>query len=143
MRAKTINEDQNFERGRTAKAALGVGGINLHNLYRKKIEKLESEISLAKNSADTEWEDYLRETLVGKKITAKMTKMVTFNIKTKVRSEGGQKYGEFTIEVQDIRPGEDLSEVIGRNLEMTPQVIIADMNNSLYTMKLDQKIYIE
>lgn len=143
MRAKTINEDQNFERGKAAKAALGIGGINLYDLYQDRMRNLEEEISLAKINTNEEWEEYLSKTFVGKRITGIMTRMVTFNIKTKERSLDAQKHGEFTIEVQDIKPGENLSDAIGRNVEISPQIIIADMDNKIYTMRLNQKIYIE
>jgi len=144
MRAKTVNEDQNFERGRTAKAALGIGGINLYDLYQERMEELEREISMSKINADTEWGEYLRENFVGKKITAHMTRMVTFNIKTKQKSiDSETKYGEFTIVVQDIKPGESFSDAIGRNVEISPQAIVADMEGKIYTMRLHQKIYVE
>lgn len=144
MRAKTVNEAQNFERGKNPKAALGIGGINLYDLYEERMSDLEREISMSKINADTEWEEYLRENFVGKKITAHMTRMVTFNIKTKQKSlDSETKYGEFTIVVQDIRPGESFSDAIGRNVEISPQAIVADMDNKIYTMRLNQKIYIE
>jgi len=142
MRARTVNEDQNFERGKNPKAALGVGGINLYDLYQNKMKDLEGEISLAKINTDAEWEEYLRKNFVGKRITAVMTRMVTFNIKTKERSLDAQKHGEFTIEIQDIKPGENLSDAIGRNVEISPQAIVADMEGKIYTMRLNQKIYI-
>jgi len=143
MRAKTVNEDNNFERGRNPKAAIGIGGINLFDIYAEKMEELEREISMSKINSDTEWEEYLRNTFVGKKVTANMTRMVTFDLKSANKSLDGQKSGEFTIEVQDIRPGESFSGAIGRNVTIFPQAIIADTEGKIYTMRLNQKIYIE
>jgi hypothetical protein len=143
MRAKTVNEDNNFERGRNPKAAIGIGGINLFEIYQEKMDDLNNEIAMTKFHANEEWSEFLTKTFVGKKITAHMTRMVTFNIKTKERSLDGQKSGEFTIEVQDIKPSEDFSDFIGRNVNIAPQVIVADMDNKIYTMRLGQKIHIE
>ncbi len=143
MRAKTINEIQNFERGKNPKSAIGVGGINLSEIYQEKMDELERDIAITKSHANLEWSEFLTKTFVGKKITAHMTRMVTFNLKTKERSLDGQKSGELTIEVQDIKPSEDLSDYIGRNVNISPQVIVADMDNKIYTMRLGQKIHID
>jgi hypothetical protein len=143
MRAKTVNEDNNFERGKNPKAAIGIGGINLSEIYQEKMDDLFNEIAMTKFHANEEWSEFLTKTFVGKKITAHMTRMVTFNLKTKERSLDGQKSGEFTIEVQDIKPSEDFSDFIGRNVNIAPQVIVADTDNKMYTMRLGQKIFIE
>jgi hypothetical protein len=143
MRAKTVNEDQNFERGKNVKAAIGIGGVDVKDIYDEKKDDLLRQISMAKTNADEEWEEFLVKTFRGKKITALMTRMTTFNLTTKERSQEGQKTGEFTIEVQDIKPSGALSEALDRNFEISPQVIVADMDNKIYSMKLNQKIYIE
>jgi hypothetical protein len=142
MRAKTVNEDNNFERGRNPKAAIGVGGINLSEIYQEKMEELERDIAITKSHANEEWSEFLTKTFVGKKITAHMTRMVTFNLKTKKRSLDDQKSGEFAIEVQDIKLSEDFSDFIGRHVNITPNAIVADTEGKIYAMGLNQKIYI-
>ena len=57
MRAKTINE---FERGMTPKAAMGIGGITLREHYD----------TLVKPSID-KWQEFITKQFHGKKVTGK------------------------------------------------------------------------
>jgi len=144
MRARTINEIQNFERGKNPKSAMGVGGINLYDVYDERIEELEMNIQGARVSADNDWIDYLEKTFRGKKITAVMMKMATFNSDKKNMSWKDAKRGEFTIVVQDIRSDQALSDGAGREgYTVVPRIILADMDNNMYSMDLKQKIYID
>lgn len=57
MRAKTINEVQNFERGAPAKAALGIGGIVLgKKLWDRKLEYIK------------EWKNFIEKSFLHKTI---------------------------------------------------------------------------
>ena len=57
MRAKTVNEQQDFERGRDPRVTLGVGGVNPWNI--------QEEID---NNAEKEWDDYVKS-FIGKKVS--------------------------------------------------------------------------
>jgi hypothetical protein len=57
MRAKTINETQNFERGINPKESMNIGGFNLGHVYNETILK-----------AEREWKKYLDQ-FIGKRIS--------------------------------------------------------------------------
>ena len=81
-----------------------------------------------------EWEMYLQKTLVGKKITAKMTSMPTMNTKTK-EMHGKRETKNFTITVADVVTS-DLSELL-------LNIVVADENDKMYGLSLNDKIYFE
>ena len=68
MRAKTINEITQFERGISPKAAMGVGGVKLEDAWNN--------IMI---TAVSKWEKFLISSLINKKISGKFLK---FNGKT-------------------------------------------------------------
>ena len=144
MRAKAVNEEKvNFERGRNPKAGLGIGGIHLDKKFLDRLNDLEMELGGVKVNADEEWHEYLKDLLVGKRITAEMTKLHTMNMKTK-KMQGESKTGEFSIEVQDIQLSDNLSDIISSTISRSlPTIIVADMENNMYSMKMSQKIYFE
>lgn len=138
MQAKKVFEVQNFERGQSPKKALDLGGIDLSQEIQKRIEELKERKREVEIEENQNWDMFLQETLVGKKITAKMTSMPSW----KVNKDGGigQKVGtretkEFTITVQDVN-SDDLSE-------MLMAVVVADMDNKMYQLYLKDKIYFE
>lgn len=138
MQAKKVFEVQNFQRGQSPKKALDLGGIELSKESQKRLESLKERKKEAEVEANQDWDMFLQETLVGKKITAVMTSMPTF----KVKKEGGlgeqvgkREIKEFTITVQDIQ-SDDLSE-------MLLSIVVADMDNKLYNLHLKDKIYFE
>lgn len=147
MRAKAVNEVQNFEKGQSPKKAMGIGGLDLNKDFQNRIEKYKQVIDGTTLSHTDEWIEFLSDNLRGKKITAYMRKMSTMNVSSN-KKEGLFNSGEHTIEVQDILPSwgikDDFSEYNSDNpLRATPpQLIVADMDNNMYQMSMDQKIYI-
>ena len=134
MRAKTINEDNNFTRGMSPKAAMGVGGIVFKDIIEQRRKKLDWEKEKLTHAADKKWQADLRKMLVGKTITGHMQKlpMIDKNNNTVGKSE----WKTFTIVVQD---------VLMEKLEDS-SIIIGDMNNNLYSIRFETwtgKIYIE
>ena len=148
MRAKTINEVQNFERGQNPKRALGIGGFDLSADYNIRMEDFKKEVEeSAKDYKDT-WVEFLRKNLIGKTITAKLTSMPGINKETG-KTTGKRETGEFTIILKDILPsysmGDDFSiHLSGSPLSGSlPTLIVADNNNKLYQMDMNQKISVE
>jgi len=142
MRAKTINEDQKFERGKDPKSSMNIGGINIYDEYDSKVEALEMALQVERINADNEWSEYLEKTFNGKRITAIMRKLPSLsreklNVKT-IDNEAR----EFTIVVQDTNSSQALSDGAGRGgYNIVPTIIIADTDNNMYSMKINQKIY--
>lgn len=138
MQAKKVFEVQNFERGQNPKKALDLGGLDLAKQINKRIKDLDERKKEAEIEANQDWDMFLQETLVGKKITAKMTSMPSW----KVNKDGGlgERIGtketkDFTITVQDIHT-ENLSELL-------LSIVVADMDNKMYQLYLKDKIYFE
>ena len=138
MQAKKVFEVQNFERGKNPKSSMDLGGINLESQVQERLKKLNEIKGEAAVTANQDWDMFLQETLVGKKITAIMTSMPTF----KVKKEGGigeqvgkRETKEFTIIVQDLQ-SDDLSEILST-------IVIADTDNKMYNLHLNNKIYFE
>jgi hypothetical protein len=150
MRAKTVNEAQDFERGRNPKATLGVGGIDLASNYEMRIDDYKKAVQMVTMEHTEDWKEFLRKTLVGKTITAEMKQLpqITKSGKSKP-SSGMWKLKETTIQVQDIIPtwgvGEDFSITTSGSPmgNMLPKLILADMKNNMYELSMDQKIYID
>jgi hypothetical protein len=134
MQAKKVFEVQNFERGQNPKASMDLGGIVLEKEKRKRHEALKDAKDDAEVLANQEWEMYLQETLVGKKITAKMTSLPTMNVKTHVMT-GKRETKDFTIVVEDISTNELDDNLIN--------IVIADTEHNMYALNLDEKIYFE
>jgi len=134
MKAKKVFEAQNFERGQNPKASMDLGGIVLEKEKRKRHEAMKEAMKDAEVIANQEWEMYLQETLVGKKITARMTSMPTMNIKTHEWT-GKRETKDFTITVQDIST-QELNDLL-------INIVIADTENKMYAFSLDEKIYFE
>jgi len=138
MQAKKVFEVQNFERGQSPKRALDLGGVDLSKQIEQRLEDLKERKREVEIEANQNWDMFLQETLVGKKITAKMTSMPSW----KVNKDGGigQKVGtretkEFTITIQDVN-SDDLSE-------MLMAIVVADTDNKMYQLYLKDKIYFE
>jgi hypothetical protein len=128
MRAKKIFE---FQKNNNPKASLGIGGINFYDHIKNETEDLEDEINMLKSSCLMNLGEYLRENLIGKTITAEVNELPKIDhlyAKTYKRI-----VGKHTFKVQDIN----------FNALNDTHVVIADVDNNMYTMKLNQKIYIE
>jgi hypothetical protein len=134
MQAKKVFEVQNFERGKNPKASMDLGGIVLEKEKRKRHEEMREAQKDAEIIANQEWEMYLQEILVGKKITAKMTSLPTMNIKTHIMT-GKRITKDFTITVEDINT-QELSDLL-------INIIVADTEHNMYALPLDEKIYFE
>jgi len=134
MQAKKVFEVQNFERGKNPRATLDLGGIVLEKEKRKKHQEMKDAQKDAEVIANQQWEMYLQEILVGKKITAKMTSLPTMNVKTHVMT-GKRETKDFTITVQDISTQELTDLLIN--------IVLADTENNMYAISLDEKIYFE
>lgn len=141
-----IKESVNFERGKNPKSALGVGGIVLSNELEEKVDELKYEIAMQVKGVSDEWAEWLRETFVGKTITAQMKHHPSVNMETK-KSSPSKGSGEFTIKVQDIVPGDSIEDIFNKETYVRPieeqTVMVADTNNNIYSIKVKDKIYIE
>ena len=154
MRARTVNEAQEFERGKNPRQALGVGGLDLSKDYEDRVEEYKMSISGTTLSHTDEWIEFLRDTLIDRTITAKMKMLRTFSIggdkpKPVNKPDADFSLKEQTIQVQDVKPswgaGDDFSIHIGDRMltPSPPKLIIASMDNDIYEMSLNQKIYFE
>jgi hypothetical protein len=117
MRAKFVNEDQNFKRGVHPKEALGLGGINLGRIrydMKKKVQQ--------------DWDFFLLTILDGKTISGHMNK-----IRDKgVEIEG--EWGNYTIKVDEW----DMEDI------NSPSIHIQTRDNDMYILPIeDKKIFIE
>jgi len=145
MRAKAVNEIQNFEKGQNPKKAMGIGGLDLSQDYQRRIDDYMQAIDGITLSHTDEWKEFLKDTLVGKTITAELKKMPSMNAKTG-KTSGSHERGEFTIKVKDVMPtwgmGDDFSvHNSGSPLSTSPPtLIVADMDNNMYQMSMNQKI---
>ena len=141
-----IKESVNFERGKNPKSALGVGGVVLVNELEEKVEELEYQIAMEVKGVSDEWAEWLRDTFVGKTITAQMHHHPAMNMETKKNSPS-KGSGEFTIEVQDIVPGDSIEDMFDKEKYARPiteqTVMVVDTDNNIYSIKVKDKIYIE
>ena len=141
MRARTVNEAQNFERGKDPKESMGIGGIDLAEEFETRLDELKMGISGLKVTEDEEWYNYLVKVLVGKRITAEMTLMPTMDVNTKAM-KGKREFGKYTVEVADIKPTDNLSDIVDSPFTRAyPEIIVADTEKNIYTLKMDQKIH--
>jgi len=143
MRAKFVNEVQNFERGKSPRSAMGIGGVDLKKEFEEKLNDLQQQISGNKANADEDWEEFLRKTFVGKKITSYMRKLISIDTKTGKTKPWKSEKEDYTIVVQDIKPGDELSNAVDRPQFYSGNLIVADMENNMYEISLNQKVYIE
>lgn len=143
MRARTVNEDVNFERGQNPKESMGIGGLDLAEEFDERLDGLKMQIGGIKVTEDEEWYEYLKKTLVGKNITAELTLMPTMHVKTKKMS-GKRETGKFSIKVKDIDITDNLSDIVDSNFTRSyPKIIVADSKNNIYEMKMNQKIHFD
>ncbi len=142
MRARTVNESQNFERGTNPKKAMGIGGLDLRKEYEERLDELKMSISGMEVQANEDWFNYIRKTLVGTQITAYMTQLMSINTKTGESSKKRHK-GDISIEVQDVKPSPDFTEGLAKHMMTMPKLIVADMENNMYELVLNQKIHFE
>lgn len=95
MRAKTLNEVQNFERGVPAKAALGVGGIVLgKELWNRKLKYIK------------EWKDFIEKSFLHKTIYGTFAKYTWDSTNSVPAFEGWAKYKVYVEEIK-ISDGQD------------------------------------
>jgi len=120
MRAKTINEIQNFERGLSPRAAMEIGGVNFNDmLYELEQEGFQK----------------LKNSIEGKTITV---------FAEKIMDAGGKqnrKEARFTIHVNELETGLNLDHWKGN--QSVFWIIVNDIDGNRYKFILDQKIYIE
>jgi len=120
MRAKTINEIQNFQKG-VPRASLGAGGIQLGKLRYEAKEKMKRD-----------WANLVEKLLLGKTITGTFNQMlIKPDEETMLEGKG---WGKYTIKVKEIlKDGED-----------DKGILIQDENESLYIIPMDEnRIFIE
>jgi len=118
MRAKTINEEQNFERGLDPKQSMDIGGID----FSKQLGELVRE-----------WEKNVGKSVLGKTITAIMYELRPNG------SDGIEKTQ--TITVTEIDNLYTLGMMGANNSNYN--LIVETDNGKRYCMGLDQKIYIK
>jgi len=118
MRAKTINEEQNFERGIDPRASMDLGGIKFTTQLYEFVKQ---------------WEENIQKTLQGRTITAVMRELKNDG------NEGVTK--KQTITVKEVDNIYTLG-YMGENNSNWHIVIIAD-NQKRYNFSLDHKIYIK
>ena len=135
MRAKTINEANNFTRGMNPKAAMGIGGINLHDERQRRLEDFDNKIEKVKDKANKEWQNRLQNLFVGKTITAFMQKLASFD-KNTMKQRNRSETKNFTIKVAD---------VMCEKIDDMSSCIIADTDHNVYSIKfhIDQIIHID
>ena len=139
MRARTVNEEQKFERGKNPKEALGVGGLDLYNDVVQRVEDLDYEIGQVKFGLDEKYQEDLEKMLVGRTITAYMEKLMTINPKTgKTVSKSGR--GDYTVKIADVKPNDKLSEWHERYkmAGFSPKIMIAGEDGNIYTLQIAQ-----
>jgi hypothetical protein len=141
-----IKEAYNFERGQNPKKSLDIGGITLENKLEERVEDLEYEIAMLTKGVSDEWTEWLRETFIGKTITAKMQHHPSMNMETK-KSSPSKGSGEFTIKVKDIIPGTSIEEMLNKENYAAPvkdqKIMVVDPDNNIYSIKVSDKIFIE
>ena len=128
MRAKSVNEIKNFERGLNPKAAMDTGGIELgKELWKRKEAYIQ------------EWKDYLTNLMMGKTVSGFMHKY-TFGVFGPI-SAG---WGNYSIKVAKININSD-AQMQKEGLPIN--VVISDgKGKECYLVPIggeDSKIYID
>jgi hypothetical protein len=118
MRAKTINEEQNFERGLDPRASMDIGGIDFGKQFAKMSE---------------EWEEKVKKSIEGKTITASMTELKQNGTEGRTK-----KQTAMVKEVDNIYT----MGFMGGN-ESNWNLVIETPEGVRYSLTLDQKIYIK
>ena len=124
MRAKTLNEVQNFERGVPAKAALGVGGIVLgKELWNRKLKYID------------EWVNFIKKSLLHKTIYGTFAKYTWDKTNSVPSFEGWAKYKVYVEEIK-------LSD--GLEKEGLPaEIRVVGKDKATYNIPVDDKeIYV-
>ena len=125
MRAKTINEVQNFDRSMPTKAAIGVGGVILgKELWDRKLEYIK------------EWKNFIEKSLLHKTIYGTFAKY-TWDYKNSVPAFEG--WIKCKIYVEEVKVSD------GNEREGLPtEIRVKGKDNAFYNIPVDdQKIYIE
>lgn len=135
MRAKFIYEK--FSETSDPVADMGIGGVNLGNLFTEGRKKLQVDQKKLIERSNARWGTFIHETLVGKTITAYLEIMPAYDSKT-MEKKPNQKEGrgKFTIKVLDIGTVESLEH------EWSHYLIIQGDDRIIYKMDMNQKIYI-
>jgi hypothetical protein len=141
MRARSVNERQEFQRGREPKTSLDIGGINLSEEYDERLLELKMNLANQKKLADEEWREYLETVFVGKTITAHMTQIRSFPPSGKP-SDAKMERGDLTISVSSVHFGQNFAEVVDNEYDTIPRIMVADTENKVYSVPLNQKIRI-
>ena len=125
MRAKTINEVQNFDRNMPTKAALGVGGIVLgKELWDRKLEYIK------------EWKNFIEKSFLHKTIYGTFAKY-TWDKDTSMPKFDG--WAEYKVYVEKVMVT-DGSERGG----LPTEVRVVGKDGAWYNIEVgDKKIYIE
>ena len=120
MRAKTINELQDFERGVDPRAAMGIGGINFNERF---------------NNFSEEWKTSIEKAVLGKSITARMKE---FGMDNRGRSwESGIEMTTIKLKEIDISMPQRFS-----GMDMFFNAYLTSEDGKRYEIDLDQKIFI-
>jgi hypothetical protein len=133
MRAKLLNEK--FTEDSDPIADLNIGGVALINNFSSRRKKLEKDIEKLKIDSHKKWELYLRKILIGKTITTEMDILPAFDSKTMEQKRKGEK-GKYTIKIVDLH-------VESLEHEYNTHIIIADEDNTIYSLSMLKKIYIK
>ena len=122
MRAKSVNEDINFERTGNPKRSMGIGGISLSRTRKDFIDQ-----------ARIEWIDWIEKNVVGRTITAKMNKLQK---KTKDGYEfDGGNWGEYTINVDGYQGETNMDD---------PAIMLLGDDSWVYALPIDDtNIYLK
>lgn len=119
MRAKTINEVQNFERGIHPRSAMNLGGIQFGVEKYKMKEKLKED-----------WKNFVQKTLKGKTISGLFNKW-GYNKETNMPESIG--WGNYTVKVKEVS-----NDGIDEN-----GIIVSDGKNSYIIPIGEERIFIE
>lgn len=123
MRARIINEKQEFHRSGNPKVALEIGGTLLG--------KIRTDI---KRKAEKEWKDFIFS-LVGKTITGQLNKIWVKSDSSDQPFKPGPGWGQYTIEIEKIWDTD--------NIELNMQGIEVYSDGAMYIIPLGEKIYIK
>jgi len=133
MKAKKIFEK--FSEKTDPIVDMGIGGFKLIDEFNKRRKKLELDTQKLVKKSNISWKRYLRELLIGKTITAEMSRLPTFDSKTMQLKEKGSNWENFTITVIDLH-------VESIQYSYNNSIILAGDDGRVYKLLFDSKIYI-